>query len=168
MADAAAVGIAEVERLHAIGRDMGLFRSDPARSQVGVRRIHVRATEVKARILMRREPGQVRSGRPRNPAVIEVRQVLIDGERAIMVRDNGVGFDSKSAEKLFSPFQRFHSAEEFEGTGIGLATVQRIIDKHKGGIWARSVLQRGSTFYFTVGSQENKAVREAAKETVRV
>ena len=105
--------------------------------------------------------------RPRDPAVIEVRQVLIDGERAVMVRDNGVGFDSKSAEKLFSPFQRFHSAEEFEGTGIGLATVQRIIDKHKGRIWAHSAPQCGSTFYFTVGLQEDKVVREAVKEAAR-
>jgi len=105
--------------------------------------------------------------RPRDRAVIEVRQVLIDGERAIMVRDNGVGFDSKSADKLFSPFQRFHSAEEFEGTGIGLATVQRIIDKHKGRIWAHSAHQCGSTFYFTVGLQEDKVVREAVKEAAR-
>ena len=106
--------------------------------------------------------------RPRDPAIIEIREVTIDGESTLLVRDNGVGFDLESAEKLFSPFQRFHNAEEFEGTGIGLASVQRIIEKHKGRIWAHSVPQRGSTFFFTVGSQENKAVREAAKETVRV
>ncbi len=102
--------------------------------------------------------------RPRDPAIIEIREVTIDGESTLLVRDNGVGFDLESAEKLFSPFQRFHNAEEFEGTGIGLATVQRIIEKHKGRIWAHSVPQRGSTFFFTVGSQENKAVGKAVKE----
>jgi len=105
--------------------------------------------------------------RPRDPAIIEIREVTIDGESTLLVRDNGVGFDLESAEKLFSPFQRFHNAEEFEGTGIGLATVQRIIEKHKGRIWAHSVPQRGSTFFFTVGSQENKAVREAVKEVAQ-
>ena len=105
--------------------------------------------------------------RPRDPAIIEVREVTIDGESTLLVRDNGVGFDLESAEKLFSPFQRFHNAEEFEGTGIGLATVQRIIEKHKGRIWAHSVPQRGSTFFFTVGSLENEAVREAVKEVAQ-
>jgi len=94
--------------------------------------------------------------RPRDPAIIEVRGVIIDGESAFLVRDNGVGFDSKSAEKLFSPFHRFHRAEEFEGTGIGLSTVQRIVEKHKGRIWAHSVPQQGSTFYFTVGLKQNE------------
>jgi signal transduction histidine kinase len=104
--------------------------------------------------------------RPRDPAIIEVRDEIIDGEAAILVRDNGVGFDLKSAEKLFSPFQRFHHSEEFEGTGVGLATVQRIIEKHKGRIWAHSEPQEGSTFYFTVGSQEKTALRQAAIEVV--
>lgn len=92
--------------------------------------------------------------RPRDPAVIEVRDVLMDGQRTFLVRDNGAGFDSKAAEELFTPFQRFHRAEEFEGTGIGLATVQRIIDKHRGRIWAHSAPQQGATFYFTVGSEQ--------------
>ncbi len=92
--------------------------------------------------------------RPRDPAVIEVRDEIIDGESTFLVRDNGVGFDLNSAEKLFSPFHRFHRSEEFEGTGIGLATVQRILQKHKGRIWAHSAPQQGSTFYFTVGVKQ--------------
>jgi two-component system, sensor histidine kinase and response regulator len=72
-----------------------------------------------------------------------------DGEKQIyFIRDNGAGFDMKKAEKLFTPFERLHTNNEFEGTGIGLATVYNIIQRHHGSIWAESTLGEGSTFWF--------------------
>ena len=90
----------------------------------------------------------VKYSRRREPAVIEVGSMK-DGQRCVIyVRDNGVGFDGDHAEKLFGVFQRLHRATEFEGTGVGLATARRIIEKHGGEIWAHAQVDKGATFFF--------------------
>jgi len=94
----------------------------------------------------------VKYTRPRAKARIEVGETKQDGETAIYVRDNGVGFDMRYADKLFGVFQRLHPPGEFEGTGVGLATAARIVRKHGGSIWANAEENKGATFYFALGS----------------
>jgi PAS domain S-box-containing protein len=99
----------------------------------------------------------VKFSRRRDRAMIEVGCEVREEEMVFFVRDNGVGFDQKYADKLFGVFQRLHRQEEFEGTGIGLATVHRIVRKHGGRIWAESVPGEGATFFFTLASKNGLA-----------
>ncbi|MBI3547634.1 MAG: PAS domain S-box protein [Elusimicrobia bacterium] len=105
--------------------------------------------------------------RTRSSAEISFGSETVDGIRAFFIRDNGVGFDMVQANRLFEPFKRCHSLSEYPGSGVGLAIVKRIVDKHGGRVWARAEADRGATFYFTLcargapASGEDALFREA-------
>jgi signal transduction histidine kinase len=95
----------------------------------------------------------VKYTRIRETAVIEVGRIKEEEVPVFFVRDNGAGFDERHASKLFRVFERLHRADEFEGTGVGLSTVQRIVKKHGGEIWAKGEVDKGATFFFALGAR---------------
>lgn len=101
----------------------------------------------------------VKYSRPRALAVIEIGPIQTESEKGFYVKDNGVGFDMKYLDKLFGVFQRLHRVEDFEGTGVGLAIVHRIVRKHGGRIWVEAALGEGATFYVATHAPAPTAAR---------
>jgi light-regulated signal transduction histidine kinase (bacteriophytochrome) len=112
---------------------------------------HIRAdTAAIRKVLLNLLANAIKFTRPREVAQIEICATVAGNESICSVKDNGVGFEPEYGHRLFSVFQRLHDAEEFEGTGVGLGIVRRIIDKHGGRVWAEGSPGVGATFYFSL------------------
>jgi two-component system NtrC family sensor kinase len=132
------LGRREPERHAEVAIAEGLaVHADPRLMRVALENLLANAWKFTARMLQAR---------------IELGSLSAGQDQVYFVRDNGVGFDMAYADKLFGPFQRLHAEADFAGTGIGLATVHRIIDRHGGKVWAEAAVDQGATFYFTLGS----------------
>jgi PAS domain S-box-containing protein len=135
------------------------------------RQLHVQMTAMPAiyadssiirQVLLNLLANAIKFTRPREVAQIEIRARLAGHEVICSVKDNGVGFEPEYVHKLFGIFQRLHDADEFEGTGIGLGIVKRIIDKHGGRVWAEGSPGVGATFYFSLPSSPPRPIPEGA------
>jgi len=145
---------------------------DDLASETANRKIEWRVTELPAvscdRELMRIVytnllSNAVKFTRKQPKAVIEIGQQTSEGRVLLFVRDNGAGFDMRYADKLFGVFQRLHQERDFEGTGIGLATVTRILHRHGGKIWTQSEPGKGAAFYFTFEGAEARKTAAAGE-----
>jgi light-regulated signal transduction histidine kinase (bacteriophytochrome) len=135
---------------------------DEFRAQAGQRRIDVRIQSLPAAVADPRLLRQVWTNlvdnafkftRYQDCAEVEIDGTCVDGEHVYHIRDNGVGFDMAHAGKLFGVFERLHGADEFDGVGVGLALVRRILQLHDGRVWAESAVNRGATFSFALPSR---------------
>ena len=152
------LGLAQVDLAELVSEVLQQLKLDvgerPVEWRIG------RLPTVRADLLMLRQVFQnllhnaVKFTQGRSPAIIELRHERVDGEEQFEVRDNGCGFEMAYVDKLFGVFQRLHHADEFEGTGIGLANVRRIIERHGGRTWAEGEIGQGASFYFTLPSSQ--------------